>query len=193
MAGMRTRRTVLSGLVKSCVVQGPPDLRPRSSRSRNEAVSTGVFGAGGGNRTHTGLMSPQDFKSCASASFATPASVAMLRDGNNLPFDIDEPPHCPMRDNPQPIRFASRVMMSPAPRSRRWPRGSVPVDFVGRIHEISLHYAVGWSCLALINAGLEQSKGRRGLIWFLVSLLLGPMATFAIVVTDKPAPALPQG
>ena len=33
--------------------------------------------AGGGNRTHTGLVAPQDFKSCASASFATPASCSI--------------------------------------------------------------------------------------------------------------------
>jgi len=42
-----------------------------------ENVCLGFFirkGAGGGNRTHTGLLDPQDFKSCASANFATPAS-----------------------------------------------------------------------------------------------------------------------
>lgn len=45
-------------------------------------------------------------------------------------------------------------------------------------------YAVGFGTLALINAGLAQSKGRSGLIWFLGSLLLGPIATFLIVVLD---------
>lgn len=45
-------------------------------------------------------------------------------------------------------------------------------------------YYVGWGTLALINAGLAQSKGRGGLIWFLVSLLLGPIATFLIVVME---------
>lgn len=39
-------------------------------------------------------------------------------------------------------------------------------------------YAVGWFTLALINAGLAQSKNRSGLLWFLLSLLLGPIATF---------------
>ena len=48
-------------------------------------------------------------------------------------------------------------------------------------------YVVGWGTLALINAGLAQSKGRSRLAWFLVSLLLGPIATFIIVVTDAPA------
>ena len=48
-------------------------------------------------------------------------------------------------------------------------------------------YVVGWGTLALINAGLAQSKGRSRLAWFLASLLLGPIATFIIVVTDTPA------
>jgi hypothetical protein len=42
-------------------------------------------------------------------------------------------------------------------------------------------YAVGWITLALINAGLAQPKNRRGLNWFLISLFLGPIATFLIV------------
>ncbi|MCH8533275.1 MAG: hypothetical protein LAT65_20745 [Saccharospirillum sp.] len=45
-------------------------------------------------------------------------------------------------------------------------------------------YFVGWGTLALINAGLAQGKGRRGLVWFLLSLLLGPIATLLIVVLD---------
>ncbi len=46
-------------------------------------------------------------------------------------------------------------------------------------------FAVGWGTLSLINAGLAQSKGRSGLIWFLLSLFLGPVATFLIVVLDR--------
>lgn len=45
-------------------------------------------------------------------------------------------------------------------------------------------YFVGWGSLSLINAGLAQSKGRSGLIWWLLSLLLGPVATFLIVILD---------
>jgi hypothetical protein len=45
-------------------------------------------------------------------------------------------------------------------------------------------YAVGWFTLSLINAGLAQAKGRGGLNWWLVSLLLGPIATFLIVILD---------
>lgn len=43
-------------------------------------------------------------------------------------------------------------------------------------------YVVGWGTLALINAGLAQSKRRSGLKWFLGSLILGPIATLLIVV-----------
>ncbi len=43
-------------------------------------------------------------------------------------------------------------------------------------------YAVGWFTLALINAGLAQGKGRSGLAWWALSLLLGPIATLLIVI-----------
>ncbi|MFF0830170.1 hypothetical protein [Brevibacillus sp. DP1.3A] len=46
-------------------------------------------------------------------------------------------------------------------------------------------YAIGWGTLALINAGLAQSKNLSGLVWFFISLLLGPIATFMIVVLVK--------
>jgi hypothetical protein len=39
----------------------------------------------------------------------------------------------------------------------------------------------GWFTLSLVNAGLAQSKGRSGLAWWAVSLLLGPIATLVIV------------
>jgi hypothetical protein len=48
-------------------------------------------------------------------------------------------------------------------------------------------YFVGWGTLALINAGLAQGKKPSGLGWFVASLLLGPLATFVIVVTDPAA------
>lgn len=44
----------------------------------------------------------------------------------------------------------------------------------------------GWGTLALINAGIAQSKHRSGLLWFLVSLLIGPFATLVIVLLDDP-------
>lgn len=46
-------------------------------------------------------------------------------------------------------------------------------------------YAIGWGALAFINAGLAQSKNRSGLAWFLISLLLGPIATFFIVILES--------
>ena len=49
-------------------------------------------------------------------------------------------------------------------------------------------YAIGWGTLALINAGLAQAKNRSGLNWFLLSLILGPLATFFVVISD-PLPA----
>ena len=56
------------------------------------------------------------------------------------------------------------------------------------VAEIGRSYAVGWGTLAMINAGLAQAKGRSRMAWFLASLLLGPIATFLIVVTDEPRP-----
>jgi hypothetical protein len=50
-------------------------------------------------------------------------------------------------------------------------------------------YAVGWFTLSLINAGLAQGKGRSGFNWWLVSLLLGPVATFFLVLLDPVRPA----
>jgi len=42
-------------------------------------------------------------------------------------------------------------------------------------------YAIGWGTLALINAGIAQGKNRSGFSWWLLSLLLGPIATFLLV------------
>ena len=50
-------------------------------------------------------------------------------------------------------------------------------------------YAVGWGTLALLNAGLAQTKGKSGLLWGVLSLFLGPVATFILVTvydTSKP-------
>ncbi len=46
-------------------------------------------------------------------------------------------------------------------------------------------FFVGWGTLSLINAGLAQGKGRSGLAWCLISLLLGPIATFLIVLLNR--------
>ena len=52
-------------------------------------------------------------------------------------------------------------------------------------------FVVGWGTLALINAGLAQAKNRSGLAWFLLSLVLGPLATLVIVLLDKRDPDQP--
>jgi hypothetical protein len=44
---------------------------------------------------------------------------------------------------------------------------------------------VGWGTLALINAALAQGKNRSGLLWFLLSLPLGPIATLLLVLLPK--------
>jgi hypothetical protein len=41
---------------------------------------------------------------------------------------------------------------------------------------------IGWTTLALINAGIAQGKNRSGLNWFLLSVFFGPIATFALVI-----------
>lgn len=46
-------------------------------------------------------------------------------------------------------------------------------------------FFVGWGTLSLINAGLAQGKGRSGLVWCLISLLVGPIATFLIVILSR--------
>ncbi|WP_020575694.1 hypothetical protein [Actinopolymorpha alba] len=49
-------------------------------------------------------------------------------------------------------------------------------------------YVAGWGTLSIINAGLAQAKGRSGLAWWVVSLLIGPVATLLIVVLPRPEP-----
>ncbi|HEV2471814.1 MAG TPA: hypothetical protein VGS41_04065 [Chthonomonadales bacterium] len=49
-------------------------------------------------------------------------------------------------------------------------------------------YAVGWTTLALINCGIAQGKNRSGLLWFLGSLFLGPIATFLLVAFSPKLP-----
>lgn len=54
---------------------------------------------------------------------------------------------------------------------------------------INTSWTAGWGTLALVNAGLAQGKHRSGLNWFLLSVLLGPLATLLIVVLDDPVEA----
>ena len=52
----------------------------------------------------------------------------------------------------------------------------------------SSNYAVGWGTLALINAGLAQSRQRSAVNWFLLSLFLGPVATVLLVSAFRTPP-----
>ena len=46
-------------------------------------------------------------------------------------------------------------------------------------------FVAGWGTLSLINAGLAQGKHRSGLAWWVISLFLGPVATFLIVILPR--------
>jgi hypothetical protein len=66
-----------------------------------------------------------------------------------------------------------------------------PVAFEGSHRRVAViehtDFFVGWGTLSLINAGLAQAKGRSGLLWWVLSLVLGPLATLLIVVLQKVA------
>ena len=49
----------------------------------------------------------------------------------------------------------------------------------------AMPWFAGWGTLALVNAGLAQGKNRSGLLWFFLSLLVGPLATLLIVLLPK--------
>ncbi len=42
-------------------------------------------------------------------------------------------------------------------------------------------YLLVLGTLALLNAGLAQSKGQNEITWLMLSLLIGPIATFILV------------
>jgi uncharacterized membrane protein YtjA (UPF0391 family) len=52
--------------------------------------------------------------------------------------------------------------------------------------EFKNEWFAGWGTLALVNAGIAQSKHRSGLAWFVISLFLGPLATLCLVLIDDP-------
>lgn len=49
-----------------------------------------------------------------------------------------------------------------------------------------------WFTVAVLNAGLAEQKNRSRWAWFLISLLLGPLATAMIVIWRVPAPVAPS-
>ena len=52
-------------------------------------------------------------------------------------------------------------------------------------------FYVGWGTLALINGNLAQLKGRRGLAWFVASLVAGPIVTAVLSFVRPAAPPAP--
>lgn len=52
-------------------------------------------------------------------------------------------------------------------------------------------FAVGWGTLALLNAGIAQGKNRSGLNWFLLSIVLGPVASLILVAFMNKLPPGP--
>lgn len=46
-----------------------------------------------------------------------------------------------------------------------------------------------WLALAIVTAGLAETKGRRRWIWFVLGLILGPIATALVVIWDHPVAA----
>ncbi|WP_345763237.1 hypothetical protein [Diaminobutyricibacter sp. McL0608] len=46
----------------------------------------------------------------------------------------------------------------------------------------------GWLALALVNAGLAEQKNRSRWNWFVISLLIGPLATAMIVIWPRVEP-----
>src|SRR5688572_4588511 len=84
-------------------------------------------GAGGGNRTHTGLLSPQDFKSCASANFATPAYVCyQLLSGACSLLRRCRAAHC--------ARYCARGVVDPR---RCLSKGARINDGISAVHRLS--------------------------------------------------------
>lgn len=51
-------------------------------------------------------------------------------------------------------------------------------------------YGVGWFTLTFINSAIAQSKIRSGILWWFLSLFLGPVATaiLAIIPAEMPKP-----
>jgi len=48
-------------------------------------------------------------------------------------------------------------------------------------------YAVGWLTLTFINSAIAQSKNRSGILWWVISLFLGPIATAILALIPAEA------
>lgn len=45
-----------------------------------------------------------------------------------------------------------------------------------------------WFALAVVTAGLAEQKGRNRLVWFILGLFVGPLATAFVVVWPRAEP-----
>lgn len=64
---------------------------------------------------------------------------------------------------------------------------SGPAQTAGDLNNY-VSFSAAWFTLSLINAGLAQGKGRSGLQWWFISLIVGPFATLLIVAQSAVAP-----
>ena len=46
-------------------------------------------------------------------------------------------------------------------------------------------FAVGWFTLSLVTAGIAQGKNRSGLGWWLLGVILGPLALLILLFLDR--------
>jgi len=49
-------------------------------------------------------------------------------------------------------------------------------------------WVVGWFTLTFINSSIAQSKNRSGILWWFISLFLGPIATVILAVIPAEPP-----
>ena len=66
--------------------------------------------------------------------------------------------------------------------------GALKPMLLAAVQDVQNAYFVGWGTLSLLNAGIAQGKNRSGLNWFLITLFLGPLATFFLVISEKLPP-----
>jgi hypothetical protein len=43
-------------------------------------------------------------------------------------------------------------------------------------------HVIGWGTLALLNAGLARCMNCDGVVWFFLSIFVGPLVTFGLVI-----------
>ncbi len=54
------------------------------------------------------------------------------------------------------------------------------------VHIVYHGFFVGWGTLALLNAAIAQLQGRNTILWFFISLLIGPLATLLLLIMHMP-------